>query len=154
MSTTFHSQTDGQTERVNQKLEQYLRMFIDYRQEQWPDWLGTAEFVYNNKMHLSTKTSPFKANYGQDPRIGFKVRKKGKYEGAGKFITKIKKIQEEAKTVLEKAQKEMKKYPDRKRGEVNEYKVGDKVGDLVILCYDSAKWLSYCFFFFFFFLFI
>jgi len=103
MSTTFHSQTDGQTERVNQKLEQYLRMFIDYRQEQWPDWLGTAEFVYNNKMHLSTKTSPFKANYGQDPRIGFKVRKKGKYEGAGKFITKIKKIQEEAKTVLEKA---------------------------------------------------
>ena len=48
----------------------------------------------------------------------------------------------------------MKKYPDRKRGEVNEYKVGDKVGDLVILCYDSAKWLSYCFFFFFFFLFI
>ena len=45
----------------------------------------------------------FKANYGQDPRIGFKVRKKGKYEGAGKFITKIKKIQEEAKVALEKA---------------------------------------------------
>ena len=103
ISTIFYPQTDGQTERVNQKLEQYLRMFIDYRQEQWPDWLGTAEFVYNNKMHLNTKTSPFKANYGQDPRIGFKVRKKGKYEGAGKFITKIKKIQEEAKTVLEKA---------------------------------------------------
>jgi len=49
MSTVFHSQTDGQTERVNQELEQYLRMFIDHRQEQWSDWLGTAEFVYNNK---------------------------------------------------------------------------------------------------------
>ena len=45
----FHPQTDGQTERVNQELEQYLRMFIDHRQEQWPEWLGTAEFAYNNK---------------------------------------------------------------------------------------------------------
>ena len=104
MSTTFHSQTDGQTERVNQKLEQYLRMFIDYRQEQWPDWLGTAEFVYNNKVHTSTKAPLFKANYGQDPRMGFKVRKKRRYEGAEKFIIKIKKkIQEEAKVALEKA---------------------------------------------------
>ena len=42
MSTVFYPQTDRQTERVNQKLEQYLRMFINYRQEQWPDWLGTA----------------------------------------------------------------------------------------------------------------
>jgi len=37
MSTTFYSQTDGQIERVNQELEQYLRMFIDHKQEQWPD---------------------------------------------------------------------------------------------------------------------
>jgi len=51
LSTAFHPQTDGQTERVNQELEQYLRMFIDYRQEQWPDWLEMAEFVYNNKTH-------------------------------------------------------------------------------------------------------
>ena len=43
----FYSQIDKQTKRVNQELEQYLRMFIDYRQEQWPDWLGTAEFTYN-----------------------------------------------------------------------------------------------------------
>ena len=103
MLTAFYSQTDGQTERVNQELKQYLRMFIDHRQEQWPDWLGMAEFAYNNKAHSSTKTSLFKANYGQDSRMGFKVRKKGKYEGAGKFITKMKEIQEEAKVALEKA---------------------------------------------------
>ena len=60
----FHSQTDGQTERVNQELEQYLRIFIDHRQEQWPEWLGTAEFTYNNKAYSSTWISPFKANYG------------------------------------------------------------------------------------------
>jgi len=92
LSTAFYPQTDGQTERVNQELEQYLRMFIDHRQEQWPEWLGTAEFIYNNKAHSSTRTLPFKANYGQDPRIEFKGRKKGKYAGAEKFIEKIKKI--------------------------------------------------------------
>jgi len=54
--------------------------------------LGTAEFAYNNKIHSSTKTLPFKANYGQDSRMGFEMRKKGKYESAEKFVTKIKEI--------------------------------------------------------------
>ena len=100
---------------------------MDYRQEQWPNWLETAEFIYNNKAYLSTKTLPFKANYRQDPRMGFEVRRKGKYKGAEKFVTKMKEIQEEAKAVLGKAQEEIKKYTDRKRAEVNEYKVRDLV---------------------------
>ena len=95
-----------------------------------------VEFAYNNKAHSSTKTLPFKANYGQDPRMGFEVRKKRKYKGAERFITKMKEIQEEAKAALEKAQEEMEKYVNRKRGEVNEY----KVGDLVML---STKDLKY-----------
>jgi len=44
LSTAFYPQTNRQTKRVNQKLEQYLRMFIDHRQEQWPEWLETIEF--------------------------------------------------------------------------------------------------------------
>jgi len=132
----FYSQTDRQMERINQELEQYLRMFIDHRQEQWPKWLETAEFAYNNKMQSSTRMSPFKANYEQDPRMGFEGRKKEKYEGAKKFIEKIKKIQEEAKVILGKVQEEKKKYADRKRAKVNDY----KVGDLVIL---STKDLKY-----------
>jgi len=136
LSTAFHPQTDGQTERVNQKLEQYLRMFIDHRQEQWPEWLGTAEFAYNNKVHSSTRTSPFKVNYGQDSRMGFEGRKKRKYEGAEKFIKKMKEIQEEVKAVLGKTQKEMKRYTDKRRAEVDDY----KVGDLVML---STKDLEY-----------
>ena len=111
-------------------------MFIDHRQEQWPDWLGMAEFTYNNKAHSSTKVSPFKANYRQDPRMGFEMRRKGKYKGAEKFMTKMKEIQEEAKAALGKAQEEMKKYADRKRGEVNKH----RVGDLVML---STKDLKY-----------
>jgi len=136
LSTAFHPQTDGQMERMNQELEQYLRMFIDHRQEQWPEWLGTAEFAYNNKVHTGTKVLPFKANNGQDPRMGFEMRKKGKYEGAEKFAERIKNVQEEAKAALQKAQEDMKQYADRERGKVEEY----QVGDLVLL---STKDLKY-----------
>jgi len=111
-------------------------MFIDHRQEQWPEWLGTAEFAYNNKVYSSTRTSPFKANYGQDPRIGFEGRKKGKYKGVERFVERMREIQEEAKVALGKAQADMKKYADRKRSDIEEY----KVGDLVML---STKDLKY-----------
>jgi len=62
-----------------------------------------VEFTYNNKIHTATKMLPFKANYGQDPRMEFKRRRKGKYKAAGKFIERMKKIQEKAKAVLGKA---------------------------------------------------
>jgi len=136
ISIVFYSQIDRQMERINQELEQYLRIFIDYRQEQWPDWLGMAEFAYNNKAYLSTKTLLFKVNYKQDPRMGFEVRRKGKYERVEKFVIKMKKVQKEAKVALGKIQEKIKKYADRKRKEVNEY----KVGDLVML---STKDLKY-----------
>jgi len=134
--TAYHPQTDRQMERINQELEQYLRVFINHRQEQWPDWLRTAEFVYNNKIHTATKILPFKANYGQDLRMGFEGRRKGKYEVAGKFVERMKRIQEEAKAVLGKAQEEMKKFTNRKHGKGEEY----RVGDLVLLSTKDLKW--------------
>ena len=134
--TAYHPQMDGQTERINQELEQYLRVFIGHRQEQWPDWLETAEFAYNNKVHAATKILPFKANYSQDPRIGFKGRRGGKYKAAGKFIERMKKIQEEVKAVLEKAQEEMKKFADKRQREREEY----RVEDLVLLSTKDLKW--------------
>jgi len=70
--------------------------------------------VYNNKVYTTTKTSLFKVNYGQNPRMGFEGRRKGKYETVGKFMEKMRKIQEEAKAALGKAQEEMKKFADRK----------------------------------------
>jgi len=136
LSTAYHPQMDGQTERINQELEQYLRVFINHRQEQWPDWLGMVEFAYNNKIHVATKTLPFKANYGQNPRMGFEGRRKGKYKVAGKFVERIKKIQEEAKAALGKAQEKMKKFGNRRQGEGEEY----RVGDLVLLSTKDLKW--------------
>jgi len=67
--------------------------------------------------------------------MGFKGKKKRKYKGAKKFIEKMKEIQEEARAVLEKVQEEIKKYADRKRGEVNDY----KVEDLMILSTKDLK---------------
>jgi len=132
----YHPQTDGQMERINQELEQYLRVFIDHRQEQWLDWLGTAEFAYNNKVHTVTKTSLFKANYSQDPKMGFEGRRKGKYEVVEKFVERMRKIQEKAKAALGKVQEKIKKFVNRKRREKEEY----RVGDLVLLSIKDLKW--------------
>jgi len=55
MSTAYHPQTDGQTERVNQELEQYLRIFVGERQDDWYTLLPLAEFSYNNHIHSSTQ---------------------------------------------------------------------------------------------------
>jgi len=115
LSTAYHPQTDGQTEQINQELEQYLRMFIDHRQEQWPKWLGTAEFTYNNKKHTATQISPFEANYGLSPRMGFEGRRGKRFEAAEEFAERMKQVQEEVKAALGKAQEEMRKYADRKR---------------------------------------
>ncbi|SOV04873.1 uncharacterized protein UDID_17220 [Ustilago sp. UG-2017a] len=68
LSTAYHPQTDGQTERVNQVVEQYLRMYCNYEQNDWADLLGTAAFVYNNTAHNSIGVSPFFACYGWNPK--------------------------------------------------------------------------------------
>ena len=66
LSMAFHPQTDGQTERINQELEQYLKFFTEYRQRDWSEWLVMAEFAVNNKVHIATKVLPFMANYGRE----------------------------------------------------------------------------------------
>ena len=69
LSTAFHPQTDGQTERQNQTLEHYLRVYSAYQQDDWASMLGHAEFAYNNSDHSSTGQSPFFALYAYHPRL-------------------------------------------------------------------------------------
>jgi len=127
LSTAFHPQTDGQTKRMNQELEQYLRFFVNHRQKDWPEWLASAEFAVNNKAHLAMKVSPFMANYGRELRMGGDIRKKGKMEKAMEFVERMKKVHEEVEAALKKAQEDMKRQADKGRKETEDWKKGDRV---------------------------
>jgi len=127
LSMAYHPETDGQMERTNQELEQYLRMYVNHRQNNWAEWLAIAEFAFNNKVYTATKMSPFQVNYGRELRMGFDIRKKGKNKKAEKFVREMKERHEEARAALVKSQEEMKRQADRNRKEAEEYRVGDKV---------------------------
>ena len=127
LSMAYHPETDGQTERTNQELEQYLRMYVNHRQNNWAEWLAMMEFAFNNKVHTVMKMSLFQVNYKREPRIGFDIRKKEKNEKAEEFVKEMKERHEEARVALVKVQEERKRQADRSRKEAEEYRVGDKV---------------------------
>ncbi|EED18391.1 retrotransposon polyprotein, putative [Talaromyces stipitatus ATCC 10500] len=69
LSTAFHPQTNGQTERTNQTLIQYLRHYVNHHQDNWAELLSMAQLAYNSAKHSTTGVSPFFANYGREPRL-------------------------------------------------------------------------------------
>ena len=93
---------------MNQELEQYLWFFVDHKQKDWPEWLASAEFAVNNKVHVITKVLLFMANYGRELRIEANIRKKKKVEKVAEFVEQMKKVQKEAEAALKRAQEEMK----------------------------------------------
>jgi len=127
LSMAYHPQTDGQTEQINQEIEQYLRMFVSHRQNNWPEWIACTEFAYNNKIHTAIHILPFYANYGMNPRMGIEPRRAGKSELAKEFAERIKTVHKEAQAALSKSCNDMMHYADFYRGEAPEYKVGNKV---------------------------
>jgi len=127
LSTVFHLQMDGQIECMNQELEQYLRFFVEHRQKDWLEWLASAEFVVNNKVHTATKVSPFMANYGKEMRMGGYIRRKEKVESAMEFVERMKKVHKKAEVALKKTQEEMKRYADRSRKETEKWEKRDRV---------------------------
>ena len=71
LSTTFHPQTDGQTERQNSTMEAYLRAFVNFEQNDWARLLLMAEFAYNNAKNASTGYTPFELNFGYHPQMSY-----------------------------------------------------------------------------------
>ncbi|SOV06277.1 uncharacterized protein UDID_19503 [Ustilago sp. UG-2017a] len=128
LSTAYHPQTDGQTERVNQVVEQYLRMYCNYEQNDWANLLDTAAFVYNNTVHNSIGVSPFFACYGWNPkahpdipqRLG--VNDPGRFEYLMDGKERCKYLQEQ----IREAQRRTVDQYNRKHKDI-EFKVGDMV---------------------------
>ena len=127
LSTAYHPQTDGQTERVNQEIEQYLRLFVNERQDDWYEWLALAEFTYNNRIHSATHHTPFELDMGQHPHIGTEPRRETRVEAVDEYIKRMKAATEEAKSALRKAAEDMARFYDTHQREAPTYKAGDKV---------------------------
>ena len=127
MSTAYHPQTDGQTERVNQILEQYLRIFCNYQQDNWQSLLTLAEFTYNNTKHASTTISPFFANYGYHPRFQLRVTNENKSPSAESYVETLRKVHIAMQEDLKLAQENYKKYYDRRVQKQPNYEIGQRV---------------------------
>src|SRR5258705_12771423 len=84
-STSYHPQTDGQMERVNQEIEAYLQVFVSHRQDDWADWLPLAEFAYNNHIHSTTCCTPFELDSGQHPQMGLEPTQSSTVEATDDF---------------------------------------------------------------------
>jgi len=110
-STAWHSQTDGQTECINQELDQYLRLFLNERQDDWYDLLPMAEFQHNNHVHSATQQPPFLLDTGHIPRIGFEPRQNhSDLETVNEFTERMRVAINEAKSAIRKVQDDMKRY--------------------------------------------
>lgn len=127
LSTAFRPQTDGQTERTNQILEQYLRCYINYEQNDWVEKLPTAQLSYNTAIHESTKLTPAYANFGFTPDA-YKASRDGLIIPKAILTSeKLKNLHEEMRTELEFVRNQMKKYYDKKRMKGPSFQEGDMV---------------------------
>src|SRR6266436_6914986 len=84
-STSYHLQTDGQTEHVNQEIEVYLQVFMSHQQDDWANWLPLVEFAYNNKVHTATHQTPFELDTRQHPHLGVEPMRTSTIEAADAF---------------------------------------------------------------------
>ena len=131
LSTSFHPETDGQTERYNSVMEQYLRSYVSYQQDDWTDWLPMAEFASNNADSETTSVSPFLANYGFHPRLGFEPIQRespnAQVLSADEFANKMKDISEHLGNEMRLAQARYEDSANANRLPAPMFQVGDEV---------------------------
>lgn len=132
MSTSYHPQTDGQSERANRTIEQILRGFVNVAADDWDTFLPLAEFAYNNSVNPSTGYTPFFLNYGRDPvtpaNLASLIRSANRptLPSVLSFLDAINDALLNARGNVERAQARQKFYADKRRRDVT-YHVGDQV---------------------------
>lgn len=135
-ATAYHQQTDGQSERTIQTLEQYLRVFVEKDHSNWDELLDQAEFTYNSNKSASTNLSPFEAMYGFQPPTPVSVALSGseKRSDTDEFLKDHVSRFKVIKDALLDAQRRMSVQYDRKRQDCS-----FKIGDLVYLDATDLK---------------
>lgn len=127
MSSAYHPQTDGQTERVNQCLEMYLRCAVRDMPQQWRSWLSLAELWYNTTYHSTLGCSPFKALYGYEAELGTMLPvPTDSSSPVAEFLQQRETQLATLKTHLAAAQNRMKLQADRSRTD-RQFQVGERV---------------------------
>lgn len=130
MSTAFHPQTDGQTERANRTLEEMLRPYVSFQQTDWDEHLVGAELAFNASKHASTGFTPFYLNSGREVALSLDLAleeaRMARQPDAAARIRQLHRDLEAAKEALLKAQQRQAGYADRHRREVR-FQVGDEV---------------------------
>lgn len=126
LSTAFHPQTDGQTERIHQTLEQHLRTFCDYQQDDWFDLLPLAEHAYNCTHHSSIGMSPFFANFGYNPNLSITL-KDTPVPAVTDRLRQLREVHEQARHNIKQALEQHTIYANRKRAEAPDFLEGEKV---------------------------
>jgi transposase InsO family protein len=126
LSTAFHPQTDGQTERVNQTLEQYLRCYVNHQQDDWVKWLPTAQWAYNSATSEGTSTTPFENNFGYNPTMRNGTNELGPPQ-ALRTSAQLKRLHKHLQDELTFLNARMTHYANKKRLKGPTLKEGDKV---------------------------
>ena len=149
LSTSFHPQTDGQTEIVNKEVQQFLWTYCFKKQDQWANWLAIAQFSINSKKHALTKVAPFEATQSYVPRMGIEPLPVNKAPAAKDFTAKMEGTLESTRKNLEKAKEWMKLNANKHHLAAPTYKIGQQVWvvteNLWLTCTSwklSERWLG------------
>jgi hypothetical protein len=128
LTTTYHPQANRQMERTNQTIEQYLRHYVNYQQNDWVVYLLMAQFAYNNAVHTTTGETPFFANYGYNPiLIGEPQNKEAVSEEAEEVINTINYIQTQLSRDIKFMNLHIAIYYNKKHRSAPDLKRGEKV---------------------------
>ena len=123
----YHPEGDGQTECMNQTLEQYLRVYCNYQQDNWSELLPLMEFAYNNAPSTTTGVSPFFANKGYHPNITVHPECDIASSRAHDFAVDLDELQSTLKAEISMAQQRYQKSANVRYSPTSDFKVGDKV---------------------------
>ena len=123
----YHPEADGQTERTNQTLEQYLRMYCNYQQDNWSDLLPLAEFAYNNALSATTGVSPFYANKGYHPNLSILPKPDLTSSQATTFVANLLELHSYLRSAISDAQKRYQGPADSRRTPPPNFQVGNHV---------------------------